>query len=305
LVVVVQEPGTERLRSRLVEELQLVGFTVETAQGGEKAAERARHRPDVAAVVHLQSGGKVVLWAEPERAEEEPVELERRKKESSDLVALRTAEHLRGELLPTESKSPSKRRERRSGTRPTERFTPYWVSLTIGPAFSYSNLMGAGVGPTADAAIWFGRFGIGPFALITLNRTLVEGAPDHLSHKPTIVGARLRALLVENGGTGFEMQAMTSAGVRVVSFRGESGATSGFEDTATALSLGLGVEFSYAPVKWFSVGASAGGRLGVTLSGPDESEGLNPPALRALEDLRNSSSPDGTFVGSAHVTFRF
>lgn len=320
LVVVVHEPGTERMRNRLVEELQLVGFSVETIEGRRKTVAAARSRSDVAAVVHLQAAGRVSSWVAPPPDEslpnesppdetfgakdepaDEPVELESRKGEPVDLLALRTAEHLRGELLPAGADLKDDDDRARSATRSGS----YRVSLTLGLALTYSSLTGPGIGPVGDVAFWLGRVGVGAFALLPLNRTRLDDAPEHLSHKPTIGGVRLRALLLENDGTGLELQAVASAGARVLSIRGESGANDSYQDTATALAFGLGLELAYAPVTWFAAGGGVGGLLGLPLSGPEVAAELNPPAARAITNLQNASGPDGTFVATGHVTFRF
>ena len=142
-----------------------MGFGVSTQAGDERAAERALQRSDLAAVVFVPEEEEGVRAWVRDDAGEEPAELELDVEGSRDTFALRTAELLRGRLMP----GPSPRggsADDEGGATSASRF-----SISLGPSVIASSYAAALIGLTGDVS-WSitERLALGPYLLVSLER---------------------------------------------------------------------------------------------------------------------------------------
>jgi hypothetical protein len=288
--------GTEKTAQRLVEELELLGMTVEAERRTTDGTFPTR--PDADAIVVVRGDRSVVLHltADDGKGHSEKVEVPRNPGDSDDLVALRAAEELRGTLLETEP----------DATRTDSPPAAYRVSLTAGAALFARTYARPTVGFIADGAYWLHpRWGVGPYFMNALSRDPWRIAPDQFTLTHFSLGAQGRGILYESGGTGFELQALARVGGRALTLYGETGKpTTRFHGSSAAFELGAGIEANYALTSWFVLGAQASGTLGLPLAWPRASSDLKNPERKALEEA-DESGPDGLFGFAAHATLRF
>lgn len=297
--MVIYERGTEERASRLTEELRLVGFDVETVPDAGESVESLRERNDVQGVVEVRGDGTHVLWIEDAPSEE----LELREGETADGIALRTAEHLRGELLPSEASEPEKARLRGGSALALQH-----TEINVLPAYVFATYGGQGFAGIVDVAHFWNRVGVGPFAFTTITRSGWTPAPGPYVQRQTTVGAQVRVIPYRAGTTGLEIQVLANTGVRHLAVSSTSPSPEhDFSGTIWAMTLGSSFQLGYAPSEWFLIGAQAGGQLGFITGTPDAPEGLKNPGKKALDDLNNKKkkTTDGVFIFGVTTSFRF
>lgn len=299
--MVVFEPGAEGARDRLVEELELVGFDVETARGRKQTGEAALKRDDVEVVVWVSRESELTVMMADDGGEEPKVHpVKQQPGESDHLVALRTAEHLRGRFLDTDTPGGSHDKDDRQDPR------TYRVALSAGPALLYRSYAGVGPGLILDGAyFWSRRWGVGPYFLTSLRRQAWARAPDQFSLTHLEVGAQLRTILYPPTAQDFELQALARVGGRQIALRGTTGKPDErFEGSLAALILGAALQINYSPVSWFALGAQGGGALGFSLGYPP-TDGLKKQEKAALDEDEAESSPDLLLLLAAQASLRF
>ncbi len=285
LVVVCAAHSAEA--KRLEDELGLVGFRVATKDPHTRAC--AAPSADTTTVTIERSGVHVVT--EPGGSH---TELVRASGESPNAFALRTAEHVRGRLLP-------------SGARPVSPPpAPYRLVVHAGPALVLATYGSPALAVVGDVTYFWGRVGLGPFVLATLTSTPWKKERAQFTQRQTTVGAGGRYVLYRAANPGLELHGLVNAGVRFQRLEALKGDAAGvFAETATAFTFGAAFEVLYSPSDWFAFGGQTGVQLGVPLAWPAPVDTLDNPAQRALENVAGGSSVDGALSIAAVASFRF
>lgn len=278
-----------------------MGFGVSTQAGDERAAERALQRSDLAAVVFVPEEEEGVRAWVRDDAGEEPAELELDVEGSRDTFALRTAELLRGRLMP----GPSPRggsADDEGGATSASRF-----SISLGPSVIASSYAAALIGLTGDVS-WSitERLALGPYLLVSLERGAWNAAPQHFSVRQLEGGAKARFALLEPDAE-LQVDLLGRVGLRSLSLRAESGPPP--ERTTGTLygpTIGLGVGAAYSLSPWLSLGGDVTFVTGFPVwdaftTNPDFGRGQQ----RRAEEAKPGPGPDFQWVTSLLLTARW
>lgn len=273
--------------TRLAEELRLLGFEVETENARSPVCTNPRDDITTVAVskgVHVVTepgGGRSVLVSAAD--------------ESPNAFALRTAEHLRGRLLPTGT-----------GAAPHAPPPPYQLAIHLGPALALATYGGPAFAVVGDVTYFWGRVGFGPYAFATLTSTPWAKERAQFAQRQTTFGGQARFVLHRATNPGLELHGLVNVGARLQRLEAIKGAAAGvFAETACAFAFGAAFEVLYSPSDWLAFGGQTGVQLGVPLAWPASVDTLDNPAQRALENVADESSVDGALVVAVLASFHF
>lgn len=267
IVLLVHTPGAAT--HELEEELRLVGLEVESEGGTKKEARKALETRGIFAVVFLEEDG-ASIWVgsgEAVSRETKPVHVERSKDESSEMFALRSAELLRGSLLPGQHDSGESqaRRGEHVSANPIGRA----VSLTLGPALLLQSYAVVAPGFTGDLAAWFGRYGVGPYFALPVLRNSWTGTKHELTFTQYSLGLSGRFLPFRTPDRTFELQALVRTGITRLALERDNGPQAQrFTATVNLLSVGAGIEASFGITDWLRLGSQTFGGLDIPLNRP-------------------------------------
>lgn len=303
-VLIIGERGAQSTSRQLGEELELMGFNVSTQAGDGRAAERALQRSDLAAVVFLPDEEEGVRAWVRDDADEEPAEVELDVEGSRDTLALRTAELLRGRLMPGSSPRGDSADDERG---PTSASTGTRLSISLGPSVIASSYATALIGLSGDVS-WsiMERLAMGPYLLASLERGAWSAAPQHFSARQLEGGAKARFALLEPDAE-LQVDLVGRVGFRSLSLRAESGPpperTTGFLRGPT---IGLGAAAAYALSPWLSLGGDLTFVTGFPVwdaftTNPDLGRGQQ----RRAEEAKPGPGPDFQWVTSLLLTARW
>lgn len=285
-VLVVTEPGSQRTGELLVDELDLLGLTSQVERGREREAEAAQRRSEYRAVVWLRDDHQARIWLQddPSFAPHEVAP-----SESPELLALRTAELLRGRLLPAEQapRPPA-------DAEPTEHETPQdlRIQLFAGPGLGISSY----AEPLPLFSLGFGyrpwrRLMVGAFTTLSLARNAWQAAPEDLSTSQFSLGGRFGFRWLDPPAGPFRSQLLLRSALRGVQVRTSKG---GPMEKGSAMLWGvtadLGLDGEYVLTPWFSLAAEMCVIVGFPLSrSASLDNGMQPgpasPLLVATENL--------------------
>jgi hypothetical protein len=267
-VLIVVDSGADQSGQRIEEELSLVGIESEAREGSRDDAQLALRENGTTAVVHLREDGATIWVRKQGSHETEPIatEVSRHPNESPELLALRSAELLRGQLLPAEEER--RARSPRAGAAPGPSRI---ASFTTGPALLYRSYGGVAPGWTGDGSLWFGRWGFGTYVTAALTRSdWTPEAKNALSFHQLGAGAQVRLLIVQSRSTRFEAQAIARLGLASLSLLQESGPPKDrIKGKAVFLDPHGGVEATWRLAPWLLAGVQALGGAHLSLSWPD------------------------------------
>ncbi len=243
-------------------------------QGNKQDAQRMRTQPRVSAVLFVDTDGATILMHEEGTTRQESSQVvQRGSGESSDSLALRTSELVRGRLLGgADAPEPRHEPKRRDGVF-SRRF-----SFTTGPALFLRTFAAPAPGWGGDAAVWFGRFGIGPFLSGALTRATWNATSDEVTFGQLRAGVAGRALVFRSPGQLWEGQALVRLGLEPLSLRGIAGSQSeSFEGNALFFTADAGLEASYRLTSWLRLGAQIVGGFDAPSRWPQTVEGKDLP----------------------------
>jgi hypothetical protein len=251
---------------------------VESERGTEREASEALSERRVAAVVYLNEA-RASIWVSPEdqtSEQAEPVHIERGDGESSEMFALRSAELLRGKLLPGKSDSATSGRQKKPAT--TISRTDRSLSFTLGPALMLQSYAVVAPGMTGDIAAWLGRFGAGPYFTMPLVRNNWTGAKE-LTFTQYSLGLGGRFLAYKTRDKSFELQVLLRVGMTRHALEQNKGPEAErLIGVANHLTVEPGVEGSFAITSWLRVGGQTLAWLDIPLTQPVSEGALPPPA---------------------------
>jgi hypothetical protein len=294
--VVVSERGQERVARRLVDELEIMGFSVTVRSGSESSARAARSESEADAFVFVSSEQSNLVWV-PGDGSEVPRRIDGAG-ESPERLALRTAEHLRGHLLKSAKSDEGTTRDAGEAKR-LSRF-----SIAGGPAVVYSRDASAAVAWSADAALWFGWIGFGPFILADLESNKWVPAPKEFEVRQLSTGMMGRAPFLM--GPEFRAEALAQVGWRRTTVRRSKGPEKDqFQASSGSLVFGGGVQATYLPRPFYGIGAELLGQIGIPLSEPGVPQDLPKKQQEAMDAWVRRKSVDGLFQTSVVVMFFF
>lgn len=262
----------------LERELRLVGIEVQSEGGTERQASDALLERGVSAVVFLDTA-RASIWVDSEDetlGEAEPVHIERHRGESPEMFALRSAELLRGKLLPAKGAPDASEGQKPSATNPSDRF----FSLSLGPVLTFQTYAIVAPGITGDLAAWWGRFGVGPYFTMPLVKNSWTGTKGELTFRQSSFGLGGRFLPYQTHDRTFELQALLRVGVTRLALERNTGPQAQrFTAVANLLSVETGIEGSFAIKSWFRFGGQTVAGLDIPLNQPvPEGVKLPPPA---------------------------
>jgi hypothetical protein len=298
-VLIVAAPGSERTQRLLADELEVLGLRAELDRGSRRTAEHERTSADHRAIVWLKDDEGASIWLTEDQSGQPAHEVD--PSSSPELLALRTAEVLRGRLLPGEKPSPPAADEQTSTAHDRSFASSPRFALFGGPGISLSSYaeplptfsMGLAYRPWARVAI--GVVGIG-----TLARNAWLADPEQLSASQWSLGLRAALRWLASNEARFHSDVLLGAGVRQLQVRRDNG---GPMQKGTASIWGptfdLGVNGFHDLTPWFGLGLEASLVLGIPLSRSAMLDNGMPPdssarILVGTEDLR----PDFQFVSS-------
>ena len=292
---------------RVRDELSLVGLQVHVHKGAKDTVAEEMEAP-WDAIVLVSNDGSHSIWArhgQPASAVE-PVEVRPAKGESRESVALRSAELVRGELLPENTQASS--RGPQVGVLSPVASRPAFA-VTTGPALLASSYGGVAGGWTAELSYWFERFSLGVFATGALTKTPWTPADKEVNQQQLTAGILAKGLLLRTLTNRFDLVLAGGIGARSqwLSGRAQPGPmdSEGFRGVAVALAIPVQVEASYAFYPWFALGGALGGTVGIPLSFPEPTDDLKKKASDALIEANEQRQLDGLFQASVLLIFRF
>lgn len=246
-----------------------MGLTVESEGGTRHSANHALEERGVSAVVFLDDTG-ATIWVHPREnaaRDTKPVHVERTREESDEMFALRSAELLRGRLLPGDHDASKSEKPRRNSARVST--VDRTLSLTLGPALMLQSYAVVSPGFTGDVAAWFGRFGVGPYVTLPLLRNSWSGTKNELTFTQYSLGLGGRFLPFQTNDRMFELHAIVRAGVTRLALERVKGPQSQrFAATANFLSAEAGIEASFAVLDWLRLGSQTIAGLDIPLNQP-------------------------------------
>ena len=286
-VLIVVAPGSERTQQLLADELEVLGLRTDLDRGSQLAAEEKRATSDHRAIVWLKDDQGASIWLTEDDSGQPPHEVE--PSSSPELLALRTAEVLRGRLLPGEKPHPA-----------TEDSSANDGSPASTPRFLVSGAMGVSVSSYAEPLPTFSlgfayrpwdRVAIGPLAVGTLARNAWQGDPEQLAASQWSVGVRLALRWLGSREARFHSDLILGGALRQLNVRSEKG---GPMEKGTASIWGptfeLGVNGFHDVTPWFGLGGEACFVLGLPVSASATLDngmppGTTAPILLAIENL--------------------
>lgn len=248
MLVVTEREATHTARL-LVDELDLLGLTSQLEIGREEIAETAHERGQHRAVVWLHSEHQARIWLPGEAA---PHDVAR--SESDQLAALRTAEALRGRLLPGGEAPPSED----SGPAHPNADEPHRFELFGGPGIIISSYaeplpsfsLGLAYRPVRRLSVAF-------FASGSLVRNVWQAQPEELSVSQVAVGARVAYRWLDPPLGLVRSDLLLRSTVRSLSLRDEGGPMDKGSASLWGPTLDLGLGGTYELTPWFGLGLEA------------------------------------------------
>lgn len=249
-MLVVTEAGAERTGRLLVDELDLLGLTSELRAGRQEVAETAHQRSEHRAVVWVHDDHQTRIWLQGEGAES-PHDVT--PSESRELSALRTAEALRGRLLPGQESPPPW--DERALPDPEG---PHRFELFGGPGLIISSY----AEPLPAFSMGFAyrlhpRVSVGVFALGSLTRNAWQGDPEQLSTSEFAIGGRLGFRWLDRPGTRIRSDLLLRGAFRGLSVRDEGGPMEKGSATLWGPTIDLGMDATYEFTPWFGLGVES------------------------------------------------
>jgi len=303
-VLVVAAPGAKRGGQLLADELELVDLSVKQVSGPRERAESEQAEGEHRAVVWLDDQQGAVIWLKDEPEGSPAHEVERTA--TPELLALRTAEVLRGRLLPAEGSEPSGWGGGSPGTATDPPLPIRRFALAGGPgviASSYAQ-------PLPSFSLQFvyrpwpivsvGAFGIGS---LTQNGWLVD--PVQFSTSQFSFGAAFGVRWLDPPAARFHSDLVLRSAVRRLQVRTEGGGPMGKVNAnlwGPTFDFGVGVSWELAP--WFDLGLESCFIVGLPLGRSIfKDDGKEPPADAPIIAATASTDPDfqvvTTFLASA------
>lgn len=310
-VLILVEPGAEQAAERLEEELALVGLQAESQAGTRQDARLALEERTATAVVHLRTDG-ATIWVLKDSSPDtqpSPAQVGRHPNESPELLALRSAELLRGQLLPAEEAT-RERKPRQGGVLTPNRWGRM-ASFTTGPALLYRSYGGAAPGWTGDGSLWIGRWGFGTYltaALIRSHWTQQEQRESVISFHQLGAGGQARLLLAQTRTTAFEVQALARLGLTSLSLLQEAGPPKErIEGKAVFLDAHGGLEGTWRLASWLRAGVQGLGGTHISLAWPSaKKKGATPaPGEAGPANPSRPRSPLGHMILAGVATAHF
>lgn len=284
-MLIVYEASERETRDRLHEEFALIGLEVESREGTRSDALFARDQREAEAVVLLEPSGASIWVTEGSSSSAAPAVVKRDAGETSDMVALRSAELVRGHLL---SKEPGSFDESSAAAQGWPGNFQRKFSLTLGPTLFLRTFGGSAPGFTGDATVWFGPVGIGAYAAVPFGRSEWAGKAKDITFLQYSGGLGGRLLLFQSGDELFELQALMRVGVTPLSLRRNKGPEDRqFESWAYFFSGDLGTEATFGIGSWFRLGAQMVGGFAAPINWPIPAGG------NAAAPAKGSDAPPG------------
>jgi hypothetical protein len=291
-VLIVAAPGSEHTQRLLADELEVLGLRSELDRGARPSAEEERTNSDHRAIVWLKDDQGASIWLTEDESEEPPHQVE--PSSSPELLALRTAEVLRGRLLPGE-KPPSTADEQASTVDRSSGFSPRFA-LSGGPGVSVSSY----AEPLPTFSLGFAyrpwpRVAIGALAIGALARNAWLKDPEQLAASQWSLGLRLAVRWLGSGEARFHSDVLLGAALRQLQVRSEKG---GPMEKGTASIWGptfdLGINGFHDLTPWFGLGLEASFVLGIPLSHSATLDNGMPPGP-AAPVVAATENPDPDF----------
>lgn len=292
---------------RVKDELALVGLQVHIHQGDQETVTAEMAAP-WDAIVLVSDDGSHFIWARhgKDASTVESVQVQPAPGESNDSVALRSAELVRGELLPQNIKAAPEQSTAAAPSILGPR--PPWAIAT-GPTLFVSSYGGVAIGWTADLSYWLKDFALGLFATGALAPSPWVAAAKEMNQQQLTAGILSKGLLLRTLNDRFDLMLGGGLGARTqwLSSLPPPGPMDEerFHGVAMALALQLQLEASYSFYPWLALGGALGATLGIPLSYPEPTAALKKKAADALKKANEQKTPDGLFQASVLVTFRF
>ncbi len=262
-------------------------------------------------MVWLESNDRLSIWVWGDQgalSTKEPREMRTAGDDSPALLALRSAELLRGQLLPVANSEPHP-----SKRAPTARHAPpqaRLISFTTGPALFLSSYADPQIAVVADAAYYpWTRWGFGAYIHASLSRGTWNVEPAQFSLGQFGAGLQLRAEVFQYSARsalkGY-LQIVGRIGGRNWSLRAETGPPeTRSSNAASALTFGGGADLSYPLFSWLRVGGLVFVQGGIPLSWPAPTDALNAAQRMIISEQAAASSPDVQFIITPHLTLQF
>lgn len=276
-MLVITAPGEERSGRLLVDELDLLGLTSQLEPGHERAAEAAHEDSNHRAIVWLHDEHQARIWL---KGEDPSAHHDVASSESRELLALRTAELLRGRLLPGED--PPSREEEAAPREPEVRANPRF-HLFGGPGLivsSYAEPLPAfSLGLAYQA---WSRMSVGAFVVGSLADNAWQGNPEELTASQFSLGGRLGLTWLALPAGRIRSDLLLRATFRGLQVRSERGGP--MEKGSATLwgpTVDLGVDGRYELTPWFGLGMEACFVLGFPLGRSASLDNGMPPAANS------------------------
>jgi len=298
-VLIVAAPGSEHTQHLLADELEVLGLRAELDRGDRPRAEDERTNPDHRAIVWLEDDQGASIWLTEDESEQPPHEVE--PSTSPELLALRTAEILRGRLLPGEKPPPATADGQHATVDDRSSASPPRFLLSGGPGISISSY--AEPLPTFSLGFAYrpwARVAIGAVAIGALARNAWLDDPEQLSASQWSLGLRLAFRWLGPGEARFHSDVLLGAALRQLQVRSEKG---GPMEKGTASMWGptfdLGINGFHDLTPWFALGLEASFVLGIPLSRSATLDNGMPPGPAAPIALATENlDPDFQVVTS-------
>jgi len=286
---VVTERGTERTGELLVDELDLLGLSSQLERGQEHAAEAGHDRSEHRAVVWLHDDHQARIWLKGEDSSR-PHDVA--SSESPELLALRTAELLRGRLLPGDEPAQAATEADAAGPASAHALR---FHMAAGPGIVVSSY--AEPLPTFNLAFGYRpwpRLSVGAFTTGSLVPNAWQGYSDQLTTSQFSVGGRLGLLWLEPPGSGIRSHLLLRGAIRGLQVRSPKG---GPMEKGSALLWGptvdLGLDGEYELTPWFSLGVELCFIVGFPLTrSASLDNGMAPGAMSPILVATENLGPD-------------
>jgi len=301
-VFVVADASSRQTGELLADELEVLDLTTRVEVGSQATAGALHARGDHRAVVWIDGSGSARIWLAGEDAAEENIVYS----DEPSSLALRTAEHLRGHLMP-ESEGAASHRGAQTHAAPSEPTLPPRFYLLGGPGFVVSSY--AAPLPTFALAFLYRhwtRLSVGAFGSGSLVRNDWLADPEQLSTAQFSLGAEVALRWIDPPNGRFSSSLLLRSALRHLRVRSDKGGPMG-KGTAHIWgpTFDLGFSGAYELTPWFSLGAESCLILGVPLDRTVTLDnGMEPgamsPVLAGTEDLRPDVQVATSFVAIAH-----
>lgn len=246
-MLVVTEREAAHTARLLVDELDLLGFTSELEFGRQENAEAAHERHRYRAVVWLHHEHQARIWL-PDEATPHDVA----RSDSDQLAALRTAEALRGRLLPG---GEARRPENDSQPDDSDANELHRFELFGGPGIIISSYaeplpsfsLGLAYRPLSQISVGF-------FAAGSLVRNAWQSDPEQLTASQISLGARVAYRWLNPPGGPLHSDLLLRGSFRNLSIRDEGGPMERGSATLWGPTVDLGIGGTYELTPWFGLG---------------------------------------------------